>query len=170
MWDILRLPFRARPCESLPWGIMWGNIKDEHYYIYLQTYLCLLDSLLENIWIWSGLGSGTWNCLASWHGYGSTCWSYIWILDRQVSWIVTCQFLCHAVRIFGCILTFHNGWLENCYCRRIYDCLVTRNYTCIPTWISKSWIWVIWHAVGGTSWVVVSLWSDQVSLLLMPPH
>ena len=72
--------------------------------------------------------------------------------------------------IFGWSLTWHTGWLDDWYWRTIFGWIITGAYTWIPTWISKYWSWYSWYASGCASWVVVLIWSNQVSEFLPTPH
>ena len=43
-------------------------------------------------------------------------------------------------RVFGCNFTWYNGWIYYWKWRSIFGCLIIDASTCIPTWISKSFI------------------------------
>ena len=54
--------------------------------------------------------------------------------------------------IFGWILTYHTGCIDDWCVGRIFGWIITGGYTWIPTWISKSWscawlfVWIyVWH-------------------------
>ena len=54
-----------------------------------DTFL-FLDTLLERIWVWYFMVSGSWNGLVSCNGDGITCWISTWNFNWHVSWIGNC--------------------------------------------------------------------------------
>ena len=85
-------------------------------------------------------------------------------------WLGTWKFFLHMLRIFCWCFTWQTGWLDGWHCRRIFGWVVTGNSTWTPTWTSKYWSWYTFHAARCASWVVVWLWSVQVSVFLPPPY
>ena len=73
-------------------------------------------------------------------------------------------------RIFGSSFTWRTSWLGYWHCRMIFGWVFTGTSTWIPTWISKSWILYSCHTAWHISWVVVWIWSNQVSIFPPPPH
>ena len=97
-----------------------------------------MSTLLEIIWVWTCMVSGTWNWPVSWNGAGRTCWIFTWRFNWHVSWIGTCKLLWYKVKRFGCYFTERTVWLNYWHLWRIFGWMITVTSTCNPTWISKS--------------------------------
>ena len=156
--------FTTHTCVPLSWCQKQDNMKYEQYYISLKTYVFLLSPLLENIWVWSWMGSGIWTWISSWLGAGSTFSISTLRFNHCVAGLIIFRLLCHMGSIFGWSFTFHTGWLGGFLRRRIFGCFINGNTTWIPTWISKSlrcdwlFVWIsgwnyYWHVSCKYSWI-----------------
>ena len=130
-------PFLACPYGSLPWLWIKYDMKYENYYNPSQTYLFLLSSSIDGIWVWDCLGYEIWTWMVSWNGYGSTCWIYTWKLNNHVYWLVTSKLIWRMGRKFVWSFNWCTGWLDDWYWRRIFCWIITETPTWNPRWISK---------------------------------
>ena len=138
----------ARLCSSLNLGQRQDYMKDERYWISLQIYLCLLDPLLENIWVWAFMGSGIWTWIFSWYCAGSTCWISTWIFHDHDAWLGILIIIWHRWMIFVWSFTWHTGWIDDWHWRRIRGWLINVTYNWVSTCLSKSlsdWCYT-WHS------------------------
>ena len=159
----------AHPYGSFIWWQIRCDMKDEQFYISLQTYLWLFYQYLESTWLWDCLVSGIWNCMFSWIGDGGTCCIYTWIFNWRVAWLGTWKFLWYVVIIFGWSFTWITGWIYYWRCRQVFGWVITGASTWKPNRIYKYRSYDSWHASGSAFWFVVWLQSGHVLVFLSPP-
>ena len=164
MWDIIRFPH---------W-IFHGDLcfEDEYNIILRMNSIRFICRLTCDYWLTrlreSGFEIGWYLVLEIGSCYEITCCISTWRVNWPAAWIGTWKWLLYIWWILGWSFTWHTVSHVDLKCIRIFGWLITVTSTWTHTWISKSWSYDAWNSVGGTSWVVVWLWSDQVLVILSP--